>query len=159
MAAAIVPSASPGLLDLWYDGDPSPSGCIDARMSGEILRIILALAQSVRGSFPDDAQKADCRYASAAWARSLSREGVEAQDEGGVGVDEEQVTSDWKLVPSEERSGYRRANDDQIHLHFWLLLGPEHLLFDPTAHQFDDKGGVAIEQLHHRRHAIPSGLR
>jgi len=64
---------------------------------------------------------------------------------GGVGIDEEQSTSDWQLVPAEARSGYRES-DGQIHRHFWLLIGPDHLLFDPTAHQFDNKGGVSLDQ-------------
>lgn len=130
MAASISESASPGLLDFAYDGDHTPSGVLDEHMPSQIVRAILAAEPPVRGSFVSHAQRMDCRYSCAAWRGALLQDGVQVSGEGGVGIDEEQYTSDWQTVPVEARSGYREA-DGEVHRHFWLTLGPDRLLFDP----------------------------
>ena len=33
-----------------------------------------------------------------------------------------------------------------MHRHYWLEVGPDRLIFDPTAHQFDDNGGVWLDR-------------
>ncbi len=64
---------------------------------------------------------------------------------GGEGVDDDVVSSDYRIVPLDKRSGYRER-DGQVHRHYWLEIGPERFLFDPTAHQFDDTGGVSLDR-------------
>lgn len=145
MLASVIASSSPGLLDLTYGGDHSPSGVLDARMPAKTVQMILAMEPRVRASFPSNGQKTDCRYASSAWMRAFRAVGIAADVAGGDGVDEDAFTSDWKLVPPEARSGYRE-DDGQVHRHYWLLLTPDLLLFDPTAHQFDTRAGVSLER-------------
>ena len=33
-----------------------------------------------------------------------------------------------------------------MHRHYWLEIGADRLIFDPTAHQFDDRGGVQLDR-------------
>jgi uncharacterized protein YodC (DUF2158 family) len=63
---------------------------------------------------------------------------------GGEGVDDE-VFRGYRLVPLDERSGYRE-DDGFVHRHWWLGYGPGRLIFDPTVHQFDDRGGVSLDR-------------
>lgn len=70
--------------------------------------------------------------------------GVPVRTIGGEGVDDD-VFCDYRLVPIELRSGYREA-DSQVHRHYWLVIGDGRRLLDPTAHQFDRRGGVSPDR-------------
>lgn len=157
MAASIVLSASPGLLDVTYQGDQSLSGVLDARAAPQIRAAILAAEPEAREALDSIGRRMDCGYACAAWRRALTRHSVAAEEVGGLGVDDDELTSDYRIVPEESRSGYREG-DGLVHRHFWLLVGPDRVLFDPTAHQFDTKGGVALERYVIAGHPITDRL-
>lgn len=33
-----------------------------------------------------------------------------------------------------------------MHRHYWLEIGLERLIVDPTAHQFDHRGGMSLDR-------------
>lgn len=114
-------------------------------MSVEAMAIIHEVAATVGESLNAvPSQRMDCRYACAAWKRALRRREVDVEMQGGEGVDDP-VFRDYRLVPLDLRSGYREG-DDRVHRHFWLGVGAERRVFDPTAHQFDDTGGVSLDR-------------
>lgn len=145
MATSIVRSASAGLLDFVYDGDVSASGVVEARAAPTIRAAILAAEPEARDALDSLGRRMDCGYACAAWRRALMRQNFTAHVVGGPGVDEEELTIDYRIAPLESRSG-NREGDGTVHRHFWLLVGPGCVLFDPTVHQFHAKGGVALER-------------
>ncbi|HVA84748.1 MAG TPA: hypothetical protein VNF73_00375 [Candidatus Saccharimonadales bacterium] len=133
----------PRLIDFVYPGDAAPCGVAEAGMPDELTATILDLAGTVRDdldTFPG--RRSDCRQACASWLRVLDTRGILAASVGGEGVDDDLFVG-YMLVPLDQRSGYRES-DDRVHRHYWLALGENGWLFDPTAHQFDDKGGVAF---------------
>jgi len=87
----------------------------------------------------------DCRHACFTWERALQARGLSAATNGGEGVDDDPLSSDYKIAPRDKRSGYRE-DDGVVHRHYWLEVGAERLIFDPTAHQFDVKGGVSLDR-------------
>jgi hypothetical protein len=87
----------------------------------------------------------DCRYACASWARALHSQSVVARTVGREGIDVEVFSSGYRLVPLDHRSGYREANG-VVHRHYWLEVGIERPIFDPTAHLFDSKRGVSLDR-------------
>ena len=131
----------PRLVDFTYPGEAKPDGVLAATMPPELMAIVAAVAGSVRNEL--DGRRRDCRYACAAWLRALACHGIACECCGGEGVDDD-VFVDYVLVPLNRRSGYLEA-DRLVHRHHWLLLGPDRRLFDPTAHQFDDRGGISLD--------------
>jgi hypothetical protein len=133
------------LIDFTYPGEDQPAGVFERGLSQDLVAIVDALADSVRvGLDISPGQRRDCMYTCAAWERALRACGTEVQLRGGVGVDDEAFVG-YRLVPLDRRSGYREA-DDEVHRHFWLEIGGDHLIFDPTAHQFDERGGVSLDR-------------
>jgi hypothetical protein len=115
---------------------------VDRAIDPAIIALILRLAPAVRASLDAlPGHRADCGYASSAWQRQLETRGVEVRLEGGVGEDGEAYTPSRQLVPRVQRGGYREG-DGLVHRHWWLGVGSRGWLFDPAAHQFDDRGGV-----------------
>lgn len=114
-----------------------PSGVIERGMASEIVLVIRDRAGGVSEAFGFPKMRDDCGYATSAWERTLRIAGVECRTVGGAGQHEPTVPA----TPLAEVSGYR-TNDDGIVRHFWLLVGPHEHLFDPTAHQFDGRGGI-----------------
>ena len=128
-----------------YPGEDEPAGVIEHGVSEDAVAVIDALAQAVRDSlYASPGQRQDCRYACAAWERALRARGIDVQLRGGEGVYDE-VFVGYRLVPLDRRSGYRES-DDQVHRHYWLEIDADGLIFDPTAHQFDDRGGVSLDR-------------
>ena len=132
------------LIDFTYPADVEPAGVMERTLSEDVVEMIAALAGVVGRSLEATGHRGDCRYASAAWERALGARGVTSQLLGGEGADGEVFTSDYRLVPEEQRGGYRAA--DRLARHYWLGIGPEQLIFDPTAHQFDANGGVSLDR-------------
>lgn len=134
------------LSDFTYPDRVSPVGVIDSSMPPEIVRVIAALAPAIGRALagPPD-RTLECGLACKFWMEGLQRVGVPARIIGGVGVDDDAFTSNYQLVPLDRRSGYQEG-DGQVHRHFWLVIGDERLIFDPTAHQFDTKGGVSWDR-------------
>jgi hypothetical protein len=81
----------------------------------------------------------DCLSATASWSRALAAAGAAVRVVGGVGQHIDTVPT----TPSERQGGYL-TDDDGLVQHWWLMLEPNGWIFDPTAHQFDDRGGVDI---------------
>ena len=137
--------SDPRLVDVFYPDDERPAGVVERAVGVDIIGKIGALAAVMNERFRTvPAQRDDCRYASAAWERTLQGEGVDARFVGGEGIDED-VHRGYMLVPLDRRTGYLEG-DGLMHRHYWLEIGPERHIFDPTAHQFDDRGGVALER-------------
>jgi hypothetical protein len=135
------------LLDFYYPGDNDPAGVIEGVAAAEFVETLSVLAPQVRHGLDVIKDRGmDCRHASVAWERALRAHGLHARMVGGEGTDDDVFTSDYRLVALDRRSGYRRADDDIVHRHYWLEVGPDRLIFDPTAHQFDDKGGVSLDR-------------
>lgn len=115
-------------------------------LTEDAIQVIRDVAASIRdGLDATPGQRRNCLRACSDWTRALSERGIDVQVIGGEGVDDDVFTSDRRLVRLDERSGYRE-DDDQVHRHYWLGIGSERLIFDPTAHQFDDKGDVALDR-------------
>jgi hypothetical protein len=132
----------PALVDFTYPGGEAPSGVMDSAIPPNLRALIEAMGPSIDDGL--GSRRLDCRYACDAWRRAFARHGVACLLSGGEGVDDE-VTRGHRLVPLDRRSGYRES-DGLIHRHYWLRIGADRHLFDPTAHQFDRNGGVALER-------------
>lgn len=87
----------------------------------------------------------DCRHACSAWERALKSQGLAVRTFGGEGVDDDSPSSDFRIAPLDRRTGYRE-DDNVVHRHYWPEIGADRLIFDPTAHQFDDRGGVSLDR-------------
>ena len=136
--------SDPRLADFTYPGDDEPAGVIERGLRAEVVAEIGALAEAVGASLEATGHRQDCRYACAAWERALRSRGVACQLLGGEGADGEVFTSDYRLVAVDQRGGYRAV--DRLARHYWLGVGPDRLVFDPTAHQFDHNGGVFLDR-------------
>ena len=135
------------LRDFAYPGETEPAGVIERSMSHEVVEIIEANADPVRLALDAiPGRRKDCRHACASWQRVLTLRGVAVKTAGGEGVDDGDYSSDYRFVPLDRRSGYREALDDLVHRHYWLEIGQERVIFDPTAHQFDEKGGISLDR-------------
>lgn len=133
------------LLDFRYPASDVLHGVIEGGMPNGILDIAAAAAPIGASLTGHGDLRFDCRHACHRWS-SMPRElGHLVRQEGGVGIDKDAFTADYRLSPTELRSGYRE-DDGQVHRHFWLLLGAGGHLFDPAAHQFDARGGVAADR-------------
>ena len=134
------------LADFTYPAESRPHGVIDTAMPASARAAIdrVAAAVHARLSASGDWLR-DCRHATAAWREFLLREaGVNSRMLGGEGVDDD-VFAGYRLVPHNDRSGYLES-DGLVHRHYWLIVEPGGFLFDPTAHQFDARGGVQVER-------------
>lgn len=140
------PASQPTLLDFRYPASHLPHGVIEKGMPAAIVADITAAAPALEASLTGHGDlRFDCRHACHRWGIQLRGLGHLVRQEGGVGIDEDAFTSDYRLIAAELRSGYRES-DGLIHRHFWLLLGANCHLFDPTAHQFDARGGFAADR-------------
>lgn len=131
--------------DFTYPGEGLPEGVMERGLSKDAVSVIGEEAASIRRGLDVTGQRRDCRRACGDWIRALSKREIDVQLLGGEGIDGEVVTSDYRVVPPELASGYRE-DDDLVHRHYWLGIGAERLIFDPTAYQFDDKGGVSFDR-------------
>jgi hypothetical protein len=137
-----------------YPGDEGPTGGVEDGINAQTMATIEVLASAVGASLDaSPGQREDCRYASAAWERVLRARGIDVLMLGGEGVDDD-VFRDYMLVRIEQRSGYRQGGDI-LRRHYWLGIGPERFVFDPTAHQFDDQGGVSLDRYVLDGRAVP----
>lgn len=137
-------AATVRLVDFLYPASHLPHAVIEVGMPAEILTALATNAADLESSLTGHGDlRLDCRHACHRWSLRLRALGHLVRQEGGVGIDEDAFTSDFGLVPLERRSGYREG-DGLVHRHFWLLLGFGCHLFDPTAHQFDAKGGLEL---------------
>jgi hypothetical protein len=134
--------SDPRLIDFAYPGDEGPTGVFERGMPEEIVEAIAEHATFIAASLGPRAR--DCLWACPAWERRLKGRGVEVRTLGGVGIDDEVFDAAYRSIPLDRRSGYRE-DDGQIHQHWWLAVGTESLVFDPTGHQFDDKGGISLD--------------
>jgi hypothetical protein len=138
------PDAAEGhmsLIDFFYPGDDRPAGVIEHGLDPDVREAIERDAGAIGESLRVMNQIADCRYAAAEWLRALPL-GL-AASVGGVGIDEPDYDPWRRLIPLDRRSGYREG-DGEVHRHFWIAIGLEQRIFDPTAHQFDGRGGLSI---------------
>lgn len=136
----------PTLVDFGYPGSQAPHGVIEEGAPVKVLHDIAASAAAIEASLVGRGDlRFDCRHACHRWQLQLRRFGHLVRQEGGVGIDEDAFTSDYCLIAPALRSGYREG-DGLVHRHFWLLVGVGCYLFDPTAHQFDAKGGLELDR-------------
>jgi hypothetical protein len=133
-----------------YPDAVAPCGIIETGMPAPVCEAIHRFAGSVGGGLAAVGHRCHCLAAASEWLRVLEQTlrgtSIAVRLEGGPGVDEEdQFDPNYRTIPLDRRSGYREA-DGLVHRHFWLLIGPDQLVFDPTAHQFDAKGGVHLDR-------------
>ncbi len=105
---------------------------------GPILAANLARVEEMLKSAERDLLSS-CLYATANWVRVLAAAGVTVRTVGGVG---RHIRTEPPEPP--DRVGGYMTDDDGLVQHWWLMVEPHGLIFDPTAHQFDRRGGVAI---------------
>ena len=122
-----------------YPGCDEPAGLIEHGIEPEAIAEISVVAESVKSSLDLRLNRwLDCMQAVAAWEQALaSLVGLEVA--GGVGVDEPAYDPQHRLIAPESRDGFREG-DGLIHRHWWLGLGPDRIIFDPSAIQFMGKG-------------------
>lgn len=136
----------PRLADFTYPQEPTPAGVVEGAMPGELKEAIRGLAVAVRAELDAiPGRGLDCRHACSSWRRALTRNGVSVEGTGGEGEDDDVYDVAFRFVPLDERSGYRES-DGRVHRHYWLAVGVEGWLFDPTAHKFDGSGGVSFDR-------------
>ncbi len=125
--------------DFVYPGCERPSGVIERGVADDIVAVIDERAASVASGLRT--RLMDCLYAGKAWQDTLQRRGVSTLLVGGSGQHIETVprTSRNRL------SGYR-TDDDGVVTHWWLAIGLDRLIFDPTAYQFEGRGGVSLSR-------------
>lgn len=75
----------------------------------------------------------------------MKSHGLAVRTFGGEGVDDDSPSSDFRIAPLDRRTGYREG-DNVVHRHYWLEIGADRRIFDPTAHQFDDRAGVSLDR-------------
>ncbi len=95
----------------------------------EVAEAIRNSAKSVTAYLRRINKETDCGYASAEWERVFRHAGIRCATIG---------------APGDEHAVYQRRVGG-IKPHMWLFVGPEMRIFDPTASQFDDDGGVRLE--------------
>lgn len=125
-----------------YPDDPIAYGVIEGGLPLATLRAIDRVGARLRDGFTAYDRCCQCLNVAPRWERQLRAAGVSARyvggDPGSPGPRYEHP------LPPELLCGYRTSHG--LALHFWLLLGDALALFDPTAHQFDAKGGVALDR-------------
>ena len=134
------------LQDFFYSGEDEPAGVVERELSHDAVVVLDAVADDVRRSldaFPG--RRMDCRHACAGWERALKPLGLAVRTCGGEGVDDDSPSSDFRIAPLDRRTGYREG-DNVVHRHYWLEVGADRLIFDPTAHQFEGRGGVSLDR-------------
>jgi hypothetical protein len=145
-----VKSAAPrsvGSTPRWYDfsypSQPGPHGVFERGLTRSTRAIVAPYVAAVENVLKvgDRDMLSDCLFATANWSRVLAAGGATVRVVGGVGQHLETVPA----TPSERQGGYL-TDDDGLVQHWWLMLEPHGLIFDPTAHQFDGRGGVDIDR-------------
>jgi hypothetical protein len=115
-----------------YPNDPQVYGAFERAMPEEYRRLIAAKAGAVRAA---SRTLLDCRLVTSLWEFSLRGESriQPVSIAGGEGVD-----YDDPLVPQgsadSRLSGYL-MHDGRVGCHYWLLVGSQGFVFDPTARQ------------------------
>ena len=123
--------------DLRYPDDDRPFGVIERNAPDKIVDLIRGVAARVRDGYGADGwphARCRCEVMASSWAAALMAEGGVAQCIGGMGDAYEAPAG-----AAPDANGYRRK-DDTIGKHYWVVIGPEQFIFDPTAYQFDPRG-------------------
>lgn len=129
--------------DLSYPGEHLPLGVLEGSIRLEVRDLIADLAVTV-GSVLRSSDRnvlSDCGFATIAWASALAPTGLTVRRVGGFGEHEVTVPP----TPVEQLGGYA-TDDDGLIQHWWLMIDPNGSVIDPTAHQFDHRGGIELER-------------
>ncbi len=127
----------PAFADFTYPGEDHPRGVVDFDLHTAIASEIERRGKAIMARLGP--RIGDCMVACTAWHAALSSELPIMV--GGFGEHIETVPE----TPADRRSGYL-TDDDGVVTHWWLMFGPRGSLFDPTAHQFDGRGGVSKDR-------------
>jgi hypothetical protein len=129
--------------DLAYPGQAQPHGVLETSIAPEVRSLIEELAPRVAQGLKTEDRNVlgDCGFATLSWASVLASAGVTVRRVGGFGEHEVTVPP----TPVEQLGGYL-TDDDGLVQHWWLMVDPDGSLFDPTAHQFDARGGIRLER-------------
>ena len=131
--------SSSQFVDFTYPGDENPWGVIEGGLALSVVAAIEQQARAVRAAL--GRRIGDCLLASTLWHEALAAHGQPSIVVGGFGQHVDTVPP----TAADQLSGYL-TNDDGVVTHWWLMFGPGGLLFDPTAHQFDRRGGVSLSR-------------
>lgn len=134
---------SPKWRDLAYPDEPRPYGVVEDSIGPIVRELIRDLAPRVKEVLKtkDRNVLGDCGFATIAWAGALASAGLTVRRVGGFGEHEITVPP----TPVEQLGGYL-TDDDGLVQHWWLMVDPDGSLFDPTAHQFDARGGIRLKR-------------
>lgn len=129
--------------DFSYPSQVRPLGVIEHGLAMSIGALLAANVAAVEGMLRNGDRDllGDCLYATANWARALTASGAAVRRVGGVGEHKETVPATRR----DQLGGYM-TDDDSLVEHWWLMVEPHGLIFDPTAHQFDKRGGVDVSR-------------
>jgi hypothetical protein len=128
--------ADPAFADFSYPSDDVPRGVTESGLDLDTVDVIQRLAPAVGAALGP--RIGDCLRASTAWWQALQARGFPSIMAGGFGQHIDTVPA----TVADTLRGYL-TEDDGVVTHWWLMFGPQGLVFDPTAHQFDHRGGVS----------------
>lgn len=123
---------------------------IEIGMRRDLIAALGTLAPRVRRTIAISYARwpRDCWVACDRWAPLLKAEQIGFLCADGRGDGPDVFGPDRLTVPESERGGYLANVNDVCELkrHRWFLIGPGRCVFDPTAHQFDQQGGVSLDR-------------
>jgi hypothetical protein len=140
------PAFAAVLLDLWYPGLDRPAGVFESSIGNRARNFVEEHASEVRQGDRDHDVYHQCWLMAPAWLSALQTNlrAVEFEIIGGEGIEEQDYgQGQVRPAPPEEQSGYRDGTG-HVQRHYWLIVGSHLALFDPTAHQWDERGGFDL---------------
>ena len=123
----------PWYLEFWYgDEGQRPYGIIEAHVREDYVRAIRKLAKA-----PENKpwKACDCTVVASHWAHLLREFGpkddpLSVRAIGGMGDCHDGI-------PAPSRGYVLTKRPRRIGRHYWVVIGEDEWIFDPTAHQFD----------------------
>jgi len=135
-------------IEFAYPGRNRPYGVIEVGMPDDVVAYIRERAGTFCRGWSEDSLERQCWMLAPAWCSELSDHfgGMTISLRGGEGaVEPGGDAGDIRPDSPETRSGYL-AGSGEIERHYWVTVGPDELIFDPTAHQWDARGGLGLER-------------
>ena len=135
--------SSPVWRDLAYPGQARPHGVLETSIADEVRSLIEELAPRVAQGLKtkDRDVLSDCGFATISWTGTLASAGLTIRRVGGFGEHRETLPP----TPREVQGGYLTSDDGLVE-HWWLMVDPDGSIFDPTAHQFEGRGGIELDR-------------
>lgn len=133
-------------LEFSYPGEARPYGVIEVGIQSEVVDYIRERAATVMGGRSEHDLMRECWKMAPTWCQVLGDRfpGLAVSLRGGEGGEpQQQGPGRYGPDPGGHRSGYL-GGSRRVERHYWVTLDEGELIFDPTAHQWDDRGGLDI---------------